>query len=297
MSFKDYKKAIDIIVKNNYGNTLRVFSSGIWEPKTKGQVRFPFKKVKGKFDLEQINKKWLNETLRRIKYFVDRDGTVIYALIDGCSLNYFPRAYPKAFWGGHWWNGGNNVNGTSGDPRSIRYMFLKNSPEHEATRYYVLKFLDEMIGILESHFPKCIIYDFNELDCDAQWYSLINRLVFQKHKIPKRRKMFSFSGSHSLDEIPIIAQKHTWQVHGIDSLEKYRAINRLGLQSVHISCDGQEPTDKAMTKRLVYNILKSRDLGYENNRNWSPEAGFWEQIDFAFNQGMKQGLLKWLRSR
>ena len=152
-SWERYIEFIDTLVELNGPNSYRAFSAGVWERDTVDVVRFPFVKVNGKFDLEQMNPVWLEETLKRIEYFVERGGTVIYTLIDKCSM------YPNrdGHWKYHWWNGDNNINGTHNDNKAVRHMYSwsdRGIPGAKETKYYVLKFMTDIVEILEENFPK-----------------------------------------------------------------------------------------------------------------------------------------------
>ena len=287
--WEDYCEFIDIIVENDYGNSLRTFSAGVWELYTVGRMSYPFVKVNGKFDLEQMNQIWLNETMRRIRYFVEKDGVIIYTLIDGCSL-YGDRA---GWWNRHWWKGSNNINGTGDYHRSIHHMFHWSNDVGLATRHYVLKFMDDMVRLLEKEFPGSIVYDFNEFDGDIKWYMEVDRKIFQPHSIPKERKMFSFSVSDYEPAI-YLSDYYTHQAHGIDGLEAYWLDDGLHYNDIMFSADGMYPTDKETTRVLVYEILKSGNIGFENNRYWYEEIEtIWERVDWDYAIGMKNGFLNW----
>ena len=287
--WEDYCEFIDIIVENDYGNSLRAFSAGVWELYTVERMTYPFKKINGKFDLEQMNPIWLNETMRRIRYFVERGGVIIYTLIDGCSI-YGDRA---GWWNWHWWNGKNNINGTDEYCRSIQHMFHWSNTTGLATRHYVLKFMDEMVGLLESEFPESIVYDFNELSCDIEWYMEVDRRIFQYHNIPKERKMFSFPAPDN--ELAVyLSDYYLYQVHGVDNLDTFNTEKIIFYNDVMYSADGMYPTDKETTASLVYEILKTGDIGFENNRIWYEGIEtLWERVNWDYAIGMKDGFLNW----
>ncbi len=287
----DYREFIDIIVENDYGNSIRAFSAGVWELYTVERMTYPFVKVNGKFDLEQMNEVWLNKTLRRIRYFVERGGVVIYTLIDGCSI-YGDR---PGWWNRHWWNGKNNINGTDEYHRSIHHMFHWSNITGLATRYYVLKFMDEMVGLLEEEFPGSIVYDFNELSCDTEWYMEVDRRIFQFHNIPKERKMFSFPASDNESAI-YLSDYYLYQVHGVDNLDSFNAEKIIFNNNVMYSADGMHPTNEEDTRALVYEILKGGDIGFENNRYWwKGIETLWERVNWDYAKGMKSGFLNWYR--
>lgn len=287
----DYREFIDIIVENDYGNSLRAFSAGVWELYTVERMTYPFVKVDGKFDLEQTNQVWLNETLRRIGYFTDRGGVIIYTLIDGCSL-YGKR---EGWWNKHWWNGKNNVNGTERQTRSIQHMFHWSNAAALTTRYYVLKFMDEMVELLEEEFPGSIVYDFNEFEGDTEWYMEVDRRIFQYHNIPKERKMLSFPRQEN-EKAVYLSEYYTYQAHRIDSLVAYEIEDEIHYNEIMFSADGMAPTEEAMTKRLVYEILKGGNIGFENNRLWwEGVEDIWDRVDWSYAAGMRDGFLDWYK--
>jgi hypothetical protein len=304
-SWERYKDFIDDMVKLDGPNSLRAFSAGVWERNTVDEVRFPFLKVKTpngwKFDLEQVNPEWLDETLRRIEYFVSRGGTFIYTLIDKCST------YPNrnGWWKFHWWNGNNNVNGTHIEPKAIRHMYnwsTRSIPGAKETKYYVLKFMTDMVELLEERFPDSIVYDFNEFNAEAYWYLNVDRDVFRKFNIPKHRKMFSMVHAHGgfpFGEVAQIMPKYIWQPHGICNLTEYNRIAPPAAGLIHPSADGCWPSVPAEEmKWIVFNSLMDGRAGFENNRAWhddwiNNENNYWRQADWNIAKGMKDGFLMW----
>jgi len=296
-TFEEYRDFIDTLVKNDYGNALRFFSAGVWEKHTVKNVRYPFVKKNGKFDLEKINPEWLEESLRRIRYFVRCGGTVVYTLIDGCSM-YMNR---DGWWKYHWWNGKNNINGTNTESKSVKHMYNwteRGIPGAAKTKYYVLKFMKDMVRILEEEFPGSIVYDFNEFYGSSEWYLNVDRDVFQKFKIPKRRKMFSIVRP-DYGDVALIMSKYIWQPHGICSLDAYNSIYHPGPGLVQPSADGcSPPASRDQAKWIVFNSLMDNRIGFENNRYWKPEysftlGGYWLQADWNIAKGMKEGFLLW----
>lgn len=301
-SWEGYKEFIDIMVENDYGNSLRVFAFGSWEGDWTHNLRFPFKKINGKFDLEQMDPEWLEETLRRIEYFVERGGAVIYTLIDKCSM-YMNRA---GFWNRHPWNGDNNINGTHEESKAVGYMY--NWTERgiygaKETKYYVLKFMKNMVRKLEKKFPDSIVYDFNEFNASPEWYLNVDRDVFQRFDIPRHRKMFSYTGRRlpgfPFGDVAEIMTKYIYQPHGICSLEAYQEIQIPGPGLIQPSADGcAPPASRSEAKWIVFNSLMDGRIGFENNRYWHKEwnvseENLWKQADWNIAKGMKKGFLMW----
>lgn len=296
-TFEGYRKFIDTLVKNDYGNAIRAFSAGVWEKHTVKRVRFPFVKKKGKFDLEQINQEWLEESLRRIRYFLNCGGTFVYTLIDGCSM-YMNR---DGWWKYHWWNGDNNINGTHAESKSVRHMYNwteRGIPGAAKTKYYVLKFMRNMVGILEKEFPGSVVYDFNEFYGSPEWYLNVDRDVFQKFNIPKHRKMCSIVHP-DYGDVALIMSEYIWQPHGICSLDAYNSIYTPAAGLIQPSADGcSPPASRDQAKWIVFNSLMDKKLGFENNRYWRPEwiesiENYWKQADWNIAKGMKEGFLLW----
>lgn len=302
-SWEGYKKFIDTLIELDGPNSYRAFAAAVWEQETVNIVRFPFLKVNGKFDLEQMNPEWLDETLRRIEYFVNRGGVVIYTLIDRCSM-YENR---NGWWKFHWWNGNKNINGTNIQSKSVRHMYNwtdRGILGAKETKYYVLKFMKDMVRILEKRFPGSIVYDFNELSSNAEWYLNVDRDVFQKFNIPHHRKMFSIAGGGTdlvmyYGDIAEIMREYIWQPHGICSLEAYYNIYLPAAGLVHPSADGcAPPASREQAKWIVFNSLMDGMIGFENNRYWDigwerTEENFWKQADWNIAKGIKEGFLMW----
>lgn len=298
--FEEYCDFIDEMVNLDGPNSLRGFGFGVWERNTVDVVRFPFIKVNGKFDLERINPVWLAETLFRIRYFVERGGTMIYTLVDGCSL-YHDR---DGWWKYHPWNGNNNINGTGNESKMIRHMYNwtdRGIPFADVTKHYVLKFMTDMVEILEAEFPGSIVYDFNEFGSgdSAHWYLNVDRDVFQKFGIPRHRKMFSMMGTEKkMGAIAEIMTEYIWQPHGISNLEEYQAIYQPGPGLVHPSADGRPPASREQAKLIIFNSLMDHRIGFENNRLWVPDnEHYWEQVDWDIALGIKEGFLMWYESQ
>ena len=295
-SFEGYTRFVNTLVENDYGNTLRAFSAGIWEKDTIKKIRLPFIKKKGKFDLERMNPEWLEEFLKRIRYFVNCGGTFIYTLIDGCSMH-----GGDGWWKYHWWNGQNNINGTNEDSNAVRHMYNwaeRGIPGAAKTKHYVLKFMMDMVRILEKEFPDSVVYDFNEFGGDAEWYLNVDRDVFQKFNIPKHRKMLSIVRP-DYGEMAMIMSEYIWQPHGICSLDAYNCIYTPAAGLIQPSADGcSPPASRDQAKWIVFNSLIDNRVGFENNRYWNPdweetEENYWKQADWNIAKGMKEGFLLW----
>jgi len=287
--YEDYKTLIDRIVSDDAGNTLRGFAFGVWERSTMKLVRFPWKRMKsGKFNLNKIDPAWLSETVQRIEYFAERGGTVIYTLIDGCSLHNRPNSH----WALHPWNGRNNINGTNHDPRTLWHIWDWNDGETRATRHYVLKFINMMIAILEERFPGKIVYDFNELDITFAGYGMWDR-VYQAHHIPRNRKMFSFIEPE--DEGYLVAEFWMWQLHGINNLQSYydKVGHPLGL---HYSADGYTANNTRQITELVYTICRHGNLGFELNLQSTNSTYVIDLVDWKRAEQMMKGFRQWWNS-
>jgi len=297
VDFEEWKMFVDEIVENDYGNSLRLFSAGCWEGRTLRHLRFPYDKIDGKFDLTKMNKKWKRQTLKRIKYFVDRGGVIIYTLIDGCSLPYHPESMTKTgYWRDHWWNGDNNINGTSAGANAIREMFRSDTLESRQTRKFVLEYMDTMVELLERKFPGSIAYDFNETPFYLNWYLEVKKRIFDKHDIPKHRRMFSWVQA-DYQTVCFLAKKYIWQIHGIGTLTDYYDYPHHPLQ-IHLSADGRKSASKHMAKKLTYEFMVREEL-LENNR--PKKIGSWKRFPREMRwdeaEGMMQGFMKWYREQ
>lgn len=299
VSWEDHKALIDRIIDENAGNALRAFGLGCWEGKWTSKLRFPYVKVGGKFDLDQYDETWKMETFRRIKYFVDRGGTFIYTLIDGCSMY----SHLPGFWNDHPWNGDNNINGTCPDQKAVRHLYnwaSRSIPGAKETKFYVLKFIEDMVRELEQRFPGAIVYDFNECSPTAEVYLGIDRDVFQKFDIPKHRKMCSpihiDLGDYKYLELPLIAEKYIWQPHGVCNLEAYFNAHKPSSWLVHPSADGCTPVPYLAAKQIVMNSLFDGHCGFENNR-FDDEGNVMDRVDWEGARGMKEAFLEWYNSQ
>lgn len=153
-------------------------------------------------------------------------GTVVYTL-----TNVYPNR--DGWWRFHWSNGRNNINGTSAHMRSIRHMYAwadMGLPGAQETKHYVLKFMREIVGILEQEFPGALVQDFNEFKAIPEWHINVERDVLQDFGISRRRKMFSIVRPDFGDVAPI-RKKYVWQPHGFEAWKFIRASGSRDLAS------------------------------------------------------------------
>lgn len=276
------------MVENNYGNTLRFFSSSVTLPWTAEGNIHPYLKVGNKFDLRTVNKAWLKNLHDRIKYFIDREGTIILTLIDGCSLHNLE----EGWWSRHFWNGRNNINGTSRKAGSIYSIFAPETAAESRSAHFIVHYIRSLVTWLEYEFLGSIVYDFNEVRAPWKWYIRMDKEILEPLGVPKHRKMFSYLKKRK--NVFRLMGRYFWQPHNIDNLNDYISLDRHHLWRLVPSGDGCASWDKNKVRNITKAMLEKGDRGIENNRlRGKEQCGLFCHVDWKRAEVMREAFIEW----
>ena len=182
---KNVERFANRLARRSFGNSIRAFSYYGYAPQTWGDHKVdPFlRKDGGLYDLDKRNPEHLEMLKRRISYFTDRQLTVVLSIHDNCSL------YPfiPGHWNMSWWNGLNNINGTSPLRKAIVHAYepeWQDDPEFQQTWHYVTGYTDYIISELEPEFGNYIIFEpMNEPHTGIGWHD-IQQKILRKYGVP-----------------------------------------------------------------------------------------------------------------
>jgi len=313
---EDYKRFLDRVVHNEWGNSLRVFSAGMWEPFWKGRLYFPYKKTLiGRFNLAELNYKWRDTLLRRLGMMVERGIFPIVALLDNCSLKDRRRG---GFWNDHWMNGDNNLNGTSTWMPSVYHYYEdehKDKPGMRETKYFIEDYYRYLVHLLEKEFGPSIGYEAaNEAMAGNGWHEIM-RNILSRAGVPKARRFASISPDPRFDHFynkPVIRKSFISSVHSIGNVIDY--MNRRQVvrdeRPFIASADGcVPPKTPGVWKDLVYRVLRDGNTGFESNlrpifelqgKKWVNVCGKedWTltSMKWGWANAIREGWHKWLNS-
>jgi len=261
----DYKveKLAERMSKRKFGNAIRFFSAGVWEPHTIPNLQFPFlKNWDGEFDLEQPNPAHMETLKRRVQYFTDRQITVILTLIDNCSTH----VSRPGFWNAHWWNGKNNCNDTRAEKQSLYHWYEHlDRPEAVSTGKYLEQYIRRIVGELDYNSPYIHYEICNEGQAGFKWHRIYGKLL-KELGVSKKRRLTSldmYMFYKKLINIYFSYSKHSiadiddfWESHG----NFFRPFTKW-----LPSGDGEKLPSPAVVFALVKEILYKKHKGYELN--------------------------------
>ena len=258
--------------KHGYGNFIRLFISGNWEPKLK--LYKPYKRHNRKYHLTEKNPKHFDTLWRRMGYFVERYIKPMITLLDQQLQNY----WRPGFWKSHWMNGLKNVNGTHISCHSLTHWedaHNRGKPGFAETEERLLDLYDYVLREAKRHFGRDFLIEIgNEIDARTNYHRLLRKMCNKtlKHGNLDRRV---FTSMLRENEFFYARPNSNVQQYCIRVLHNVRDYNSYTLRKhifgdppgVHmVSQDGQLPfKTKGETKREVLKILKSDSVGYEGN--------------------------------
>jgi len=269
----DYKIFLDRFAENGWGNYIRYFVAGVWEPFTVGMVTYPYNKSGGKFKLDSINTQHFARLFKRGVEALERGIKPMIPLLDNCSLH-FGKGFNGGWWSRHWMNGDNNINGTSNEAYSQTHWYEYDSPPDERegmkeTGKYLMELYDYVLEACETFFGNDFIIEIgNEIDARNIYHSMLSSFVRERldgqpwltQRIYTSMKHEHFYKASVQDScIPIL--------HGIQDMSGYEEKKHL-VQGRHfgLSQDGQPPlTQYRATKENVLGLLKTPTKSYEGN--------------------------------
>lgn len=307
----NYINFLNRIVNNRWGNTLRIFSAGMWEPHWKNKLNFPYEKAStGKFNPLKVNRDWINLLIKRISQAVERGIFVIVTMQDNCSL----KENRNGYWKEHWQNGLNNLGDMSIWMPGIYHYYEDNWHDYDYIRTHrekrTIAGLDKnptdkqikdwihkldntgtqvevdnhyLVEVLTSRFGDKIGFEgVNEGPVGNQWHNIQLILLFNEFAIPKHRRFTSVQGAVFYNK-PTIKSKFTLSVHGIGNIDQYEEGKGVVPDNIPFiaSSDGCTPPENPeVWKDLVFQVLISGNVGFESNLRpiFELENGKWKNV-------------------
>lgn len=282
---KDVEWFANKMAQHGYGNHMRFFVAGNWEPKLR--LSKPYERRFKKYRLTKINQRHFDRLWKRIGYFVERGIYPMITLTDGCSLH---EGRP-GFWNTHWMNGKRNVNNTHDRWFSITHCEEHlEDPRHRASYDIQNEMHEYVLSEAKRHFGTHFLIEIgNELDARTNYHRRLRILCedILGHGLKRRiftsmlrENTFFYARPNSNVQEYCIRILHNVRDYQ-DYLERKYIFGGSGTHMV--SQDGQMPmTTKQQTKNNVLQILRSESKGYEGNLRPLLELkeGYWENVGY-----------------
>jgi len=279
---KDAEDFADRFAFEGWGNFMRLFVAGNWEPEwqDKDMMHMPYMKLSGKFALTRKNPAHFDCLWRRGDYLVDRYIMPMLTLLDNCSL----KTRKPGHWRTHWMNGDNNVNGTSNEAYSQThwYEYDGTHPKHEERpgMKKTGEFLVDLYGYVLEEAKKRWGHFFlveigNEIDAKNEYHTIMREFIDYVLK------------QGDLDGRVFTSMEHDSETDPEENFYSSRTVNKMCIPIIHkignfqdyqrrkalvkgmrhgASQDGQPPIKTAKeTKENVLAILKSDSVLFEGN--------------------------------
>jgi len=253
--------------KQGWGNFMRLFAAGNWEPKLK--LTKPYKKnLVRKYNLDKKNPKHFNKLWRRAGYFAERDIIPMFTLLDNCSLYEW---HGPGFWNSHWMNGKKNKNGTHDRWFSQTHCEEHlDDPAHKATYDYLNDLYEYVLTEAKRHFGKFFLIEIgNEIDARINYHRRLRKMcdtTLKQGNLDRRvftsmlRENANFYDSGVKDSCIRV-------LHNVKDYQTYLDRKHIFGTGTHmVSQDGQMPfKSRHVTKTEVWKLLRSESKGYEGN--------------------------------
>jgi hypothetical protein len=296
----DYRNFLNRIVNNQWGNTLRIFAAGMWEPHWKDKLNFPYAKTpEGLFNPGKVSREWIDLLVGRVGEMVERSLFAIVAILDNCSLKDKKRT---GFWNDHWLNGKNNTGKMSvwmpsvyhyyesewHDPAYIRAQRKKRAiagldkdPTDAQIRAWIEK-LDAtgrqiqednyyLVEVLDREFGDRIGYEaVNEGMAGNGWHN-IQLDLFNQFSIPKHRRFTSMAIDDRFNDFynkPTIKSRFALSLHSIGNVVDYQNRKHIipdGIPFIASSDGCVPPEHPEAWKELARRVLSDGNIGFESN--------------------------------
>lgn len=302
----------DRFAEEGWGNHMRIFVAGSWEPFWQGDDRIylPYMKSSGKFNLKAINGKHIDCLFRRVDYFAERDIKPMFSLLDNCSTH----TGRPGFWSTYWMNGDNNINGTCDEKYSITHWYeynglppysdpSKERPGMRETGKYLMDWYEFILRKAKERYGKDFLIEIgNEIDARNYYHLMLRKFIdttLNQGNLNGRvftsmyhDRFYQMSEGSSVWKscIPILHGIGSYDGAGLSYQTKKHLIEgyRHGL-----SQDGCHPMKTvAETRSNVLQILKTDSVLYEGNLRPIFE---WKDNDWKNVCGHEDWTLKSLR--
>lgn len=297
ISDEEWIALLNWIVKNQYFNCIRCFSWGGWELESWKRILKPFIQLSnGKFDIFQNNPEFHEMVDRRLAAAAERRITIILTMVDNCSFHSNTGA-----WGRSYWNGKNNINGTSDWDEMVYHYY---EPEHQTkpgwkqTKEAFEGWVRLMLTRYMKYWPYLIIEQLNE-GIAAQGYHKIYSDILNEFKpsgydnFPMRFKQSSVGIKEWYKE-KRLEDLFMMSLHGIQTIADYEDAlkNIVKPKKKYIfSGDGKEPATPQETEDLTFRVLDDGHFGIEFNLGY-----FYDWQIHGFERLMSSEFSEWFEA-
>lgn len=282
---KDAEDFADRFAAEGWGNFMRLFVAGNWEPFYQQEViiSMPYDyRMSGSnpekiFYLQYRKQPHFDSLWRRAGYLAERYIMPMFTLLDNCSIHFGP-GKKSGWWDTHWMNGDNNVNGTCNESYSQTHWYEYNGlPPHSnpkkeregmrETGEYLMDLYAFVLDEAKKRFGKFFLIEIgNEIDA-ANIYHMRLRQFINERLVQGNmdgRVFTSLRGAHYAKKgvyrhcIPVL--------HGIQTYKNYLEQKSKAKGKHGASQDGcPHLTTPKEVKANVLDILRTESVMYEGN--------------------------------
>jgi len=276
---KDAEWFADKFAQQGWGNFMRLFVAGNWEPfwQQENRLWFPYlKTVQSKyFDLNKKNLKHFECLFRRADYLAERDIMPMFTLLDNCSTH----IGRPGFWSTHWMNGDRNINNTHNEAYSLVHWYEYNglppysnpSKEREGMRE-TGKILMDLYGYVLDEAKKrygdfFLVEIGNEIPARIDYHYMMKKFIDKTLGGDNYWRTFT-SMFHDHFYASSVHESCIPVVHGVQTMAGFDKRKQLvpANSNYMVSMDGEMPLKTiAKTKKVISYILNSGSIGYEGN--------------------------------
>ena len=282
---KEAEDFADQFAREGWGNFMRLFVAGNWEPfyQRENVISMPYgsrkypKEVDSVFNLDDKNHAHFDQLFRRAEFLASRDIMPMFTLLDNCSIH-IGAGKKNGWWATHWMNGDNNVNGTHNEAYSQTHWYeydgVPDGEEERKGMFSTGKYLiDLYVYVLEKareNFGDFFLIEIgNEIDARNKYHEMIRTLIdTELAPDDTHGRVFTSMKHDNFYESRQVYQHCIPVLHGVKDYGEYteRAKMVPAGRKHGASQDGREPslTSRA-TKENVLDILKSDSVMYEGN--------------------------------
>lgn len=272
---EDAEWLIDKFAEQGWGNFMRLFVAGNWEPfwQQENRIWFPYLKKQGKFNLNKKNPKHFECLFRRADYLVERDIMPMFTLLDNCSTH----RRRAGFWSTHWMNGDRNINDTHNESYSQTHWYEYNGlPPHsdldkeregmQETGIVLMDLYGYILNQAKKRYGTFFLIEIgNEIDARIKYHRMLRSFVDE-----------TLGGSNYWRTFTSMQHDHFYEssvhescipvVHSVQTIDGFKTRKKLADHGHYmVSCDGETPLTSTTTKEVVKYILDSDSMGYEGN--------------------------------
>ena len=304
---EDAERFADKFAREGWGNFMRFFVAGNWEPlwKKGKRVWFRYEYKNRKYDLTQKNQKHFDCLWRRMGYLVERRIYPMITLLDNCSLHW-PR---PGYWRTHWMNGNNNTSGTHTEAYSQTHWYEYNHPPDERpgmkeTGEALMDLYRYVLEEAKVRFGDYFLVEIgNEIDARMDYHIMLKKLIDEIFGGKPKKNYWRVFTSMFWDHFYQVSVNQSCipVLHGVGTIQDFENRKYLvdhGNRNYMVSQDGCFPLDTiSQTKKFVLHVLQSNCKGVEGNLRpiFEWKDGMWKNVggneDWTF-RSLKYGLLR-----